>query len=42
MLKDVPDVMEKLHKAKEQVIKEIENQSQLKGSKEKALYEDGI
>ena len=42
LLKDVPDIMKKLHTAREQVIKEIESQSQLKGGRTKAIFEDGI
>lgn len=42
MLKDIPDVMEKLHKARETVIKELEAKSELRGSKTPALFEDGI
>lgn len=42
LLKDVPDIMKKLHDARTQVIKEIEEQSQLKGGKSKAMFEDGI
>lgn len=42
MMKDLPDVMEKLYKAKEQVIKEIQMKSQLKGGKTKAIFEDGV
>jgi hypothetical protein len=42
LLKDVPDIMKKLHDARLQVIKEIESSSSLKGNKEKAMFEDGI
>lgn len=42
LISKIPDVMIKLHKAREQVIKEIEAKSQLKGNKEKAMFEDGI
>ena len=42
LLKDVPDIMKKLHDARLQVIKEIEAQSSLKGAKSKAMFEDGI
>lgn len=42
IMKDVPDVMDKLHKAREQVLKELDSKSELKGGKSKALYEDGI
>ena len=42
MLKGIPDAMQKLHSAREQVVREIEEKSQLKGKKEKAIFEDGI
>lgn len=42
LISKIPDVMVKLHKAREQVITEIESQSQLKGGKSKAMFEDGI
>lgn len=42
LLKSVPIIMKNLHEAKIQVIKEIESQSQLKGSKSKSMFEDGI
>lgn len=42
LLKDVPDIMKRLHEARIQVIKEIDEQSQLKGGKSKAMFEDGI
>lgn len=42
LIQKIPDVMIKLHKAREQVIKEIESESQLKGGKAKAMFEDGI
>jgi hypothetical protein len=42
MLNKIPDAMEKLKKAKDQVIREMEEQSQLKGQKVKSMFEDGI
>lgn len=42
IMKDVPDIMKKLHDARQQVIKELESNSQLKGNKSKAMFEDGI
>lgn len=42
MLKDVPDIMKKLGDAREQLIKELESNSGLKGGKTKAIFEDGI
>lgn len=42
LLKAVPLIMKNLHEARIQVIKEIEANSQLKGSKAKAMFEDGI
>ena len=42
LLKSVPIIMKNLHDARQQVIKEIESQSQLKGNKAKAMFEDGI
>lgn len=42
MLKDLPDIMKKLHEARTQVVKEAEANGGLKGGKEKAVFEDGI
>lgn len=42
LIAKIPDVMEKLHKARAQVIKELEAQSELKGGKAKAMFEDGL
>lgn len=42
MIGKIPDVMEKLYKAREQVITELESKSGLKGGKEKSMFEDGI
>lgn len=42
MIKGIPDAMQKLKTAREQVVKEMEEQSQLKGNKAKATFEDGI
>lgn len=42
MIKDIPDVMVKLHKARQQVIKELESKTNLKGGKAKSIFEDGI
>ena len=42
LLKDTPDIMKKLHEARQQVIKEEEAQSELKGNKAKAMFEDDI
>lgn len=42
MIKDIPDVMVKLHTGREQVIKELESKTGLKGGKKKSLFEDGV
>lgn len=42
MIGKIPDVMEKLHKAREQVVKELESKTDLKGGKKKSMFEDGI
>lgn len=42
MIKDIPDVMVKLHSGREQVIKELESKTGLKGGKKKSIFEDGI
>lgn len=42
MLKDLPDIMKKLHEARLQVVKESEANTGLKGGKTKAPFEDGI
>ena len=42
LLKDVPEIMKKLHDARKQVITEIEAESQLKGGKSKSMFENGI
>lgn len=42
MIKDIPDVMVKLHTGREQVIKELESKTGLKGGKKKSIFEDGI
>jgi hypothetical protein len=42
MIKDIPDVMTKLHTAREQVVKELESKTGLKGGKKKSIFEDGI
>lgn len=42
MVSQIPDVMVKLHKGREQVIKEMESKTGLKGGKKKAIFEDGI
>ena len=42
MLKDLPDIMKKLHEARIQVVKELEADNGLKGNKAKTVFEDGI
>lgn len=42
MLKDAPDVMKRLADAREQIVKELESNTGLKGGKTKAIFEDGI
>lgn len=42
ILKDVPDVIKRISDAREQVIKELESNTGLKGGKTKAIFEDGI
>lgn len=42
MLKNIPDVMSKLHKARETVIKELESKAETVGSKTPSIFEDGI
>ena len=42
LMKTAPLIMKNLHAAREQVIKEIEAKAEIKGKKERALFEDGI
>lgn len=42
MLKDLPEIMKKLHEARVQVIKELEENTGLKGGKTAAVFENGI